>query len=163
MIRSVSFDRLSLLNLSVVISPLLEIAMKFVNKQEFVNVIDTTPFDFFFFFILLTNFLFLKEIFNQITHSLFHLTKKNRTRQEIATKCGLIPFLIFVVNNNKPLKDLAVPMICELASSSVETRKILLDNGGIHFYMELLRDPKGTFNIDATDAIAHWFLNFFVF
>lgn len=85
------------------------------------------------------------------------MTKKNRPRQELATKCGLIPFLIFVVNNNKPLKDLAVPMICELASSSFETRKILLDNGGIHFYVELLKDPKGTFNTDSLDAIAHWF------
>lgn len=84
------------------------------------------------------------------------MVRKNRPRQEIAVKLDLIPFLKFVVNNNKPLKEFAVPMFCELAGSSPNTRNILLENGGIHFYMELLKDPKATFHTDALDAIAIW-------
>lgn len=39
-------------------------------------------------------------------------------RQETAAKAGLIPFLVFVIANNKPLKEFAVPLMCELAGKT---------------------------------------------
>lgn len=63
---------------------------------------------------------------------------------------------MFVIDNNKPLKEFAVPLICELAKSSPLTRKILLENNGLIFYFDLLKDKNGTFHIDALEAIAIW-------
>eukprot|EP01114_Cavostelium_apophysatum_P023823 TRINITY_DN90_c0_g1_i3.p1 TRINITY_DN90_c0_g1~~TRINITY_DN90_c0_g1_i3.p1 ORF type:complete len:1113 (+),score=446.88 TRINITY_DN90_c0_g1_i3:1211-4549(+) len=129
-IRNISFDRLTLNYLAVFIVPLLNIGLKFVKEQEF-----------------------QKEIFNQVTHALFHLCRKNRPRQETAAKAGLIPFLVFVIENNKPLKEFAVPLMCELAGSSQVTRKILLENNGLQFYLDLLKDNKTTFHTDALEAV----------
>jgi len=131
MIRNISFDRNTLNYLALFIVPLLDIAMKFVKRNEFI-----------------------KEIFNQVTHSLFHLCRKNRPRQEAAAKSGLIPFLIFVIENNKPLKEFAVPLMCELSGSSQVTRSILLENNGLQFYLDLLKDSKGTFHTDVLEAVA---------
>jgi len=131
MIRDISFDRLTLNHLASMIIPLLEIVNPLVQKNEFV-----------------------KEIFYQVTHSLFHLCRLNRSRQEVAVKAGLITCLLFVIQNNKPLKEFAVPMMCELAKSSSITRATLLEKEGLNFYLELLDEPKGTFHTDALDAIA---------
>jgi len=87
-VRNLSFDRVALNKLAMLIPTICAIGLKFVNKNEF-------P----------------KEIFNQATHSLFHLCRKNRPRQEMAINAGLVPFLLFVVKNNKPLKEFAVPLM----------------------------------------------------
>jgi len=136
MLRNVSFERVVLNQLNVMIVPLLEVAMFFVKKGEF-----------------------LPEVFNQITHCLFHTCRLNKGRQELAAKSGLIPVLLFVINNNKPLKEFAVPLMCELAGSSSVTRSILLDNNGMTFYLDLLKDSKGTFLTDSLEAIAVCFEN----
>jgi hypothetical protein len=81
----------------------------------------------------------------------------NKSRQESAVKAGLIPFLQFVINNNKPLKEFAVPLMCELAGSSQVTRSILLENNGLAFYFDLLKDLKGSFLTDALEAITVWY------
>jgi len=60
---------------------------------------------------------------------------------------------MFVIANNKPLKEFAVPLLCELAKSSSVTRSILFENDGLIFYLDLLRESKGTFHTDALDAI----------
>jgi len=61
---------------------------------------------------------------------------------------------VFVIDNNKPLKEFAVPLMCELAGSSTITRKILLENNGLTFYLDLLKDSKTTFHTDALEAVA---------
>lgn len=128
--------------------PLLDIAMHFVTNNEFLKVITA----------LCTHYSHsLQEVFYQITQSMFHLCRLNRPRQEVAAKAGLIPFLKFVIANNKPLKDFAVPLMCELAGSSQVTRSVLVDSQGFHFYIDQLRDPKGTFQTDALEAVAVWY------
>lgn len=54
--------------------------------------------------------------------------------------------------------EFAVPLMCELAGSSQVTRRILLENNGLDFYLELLRDVKGTFLTDALEAVAVWYV-----
>jgi hypothetical protein len=66
--------------------------------------------------------------------------------------------IVVQVANNKPLKEFAVPLICELAKSSAVTRKALLENNGLNFLLELLRDTNGTFHIDALEALAVWYV-----
>jgi len=135
MIRNISFDRHTLNQLAIFIVPLLNIGMSFVKQNVFV-----------------------KEIFNQVTHSLFHLCRLyHKKRQETAVKAGLIPFLMFVIANNKPLKDFAVPLLCELAKTSEVTRETLLANNGITFYIDILKDnslSSRTFHTDALEALA---------
>ena len=97
-----------------------------------------------------------QEIFNQSTHSLFHLCRKNRTRQELAVNHGLVRVLLFVIKNNKPLKEFAVPLMCELAATSLVTRSLVLKHHGIEFYLGLLLE-KTSFVTDALEAIAVWY------
>lgn len=59
-----------------------------------------------------------------------------------------------MIANNKPLKEFAVPLMCELAGSSQVTRTILLENEGLSFYLDSLTDS--TFHTDALEAIAVW-------
>jgi len=132
-LRNLSFDRVSHNKLSILIPTLCSIGLQFQKKNEF-------P----------------KEIFNQSTHCLFNLCRKNRIRQELAVNSGLVAFLLFVVKNNKPLKEFAVPLICELATTSVAstiTKASLFENRVVEFYLELLRD-KSSFVTDALEAIA---------
>jgi hypothetical protein len=133
MIRNISSDRETLSQLAQFVVPLLELSNPFVARNVFV-----------------------KEIFHSVTHTLFHLCRLNRQRQESAAKSGLVLFLKFVIENNKPLKEFAVPMMCELAKTSATTRAILLEDDGMEFFLELLREDGGTFHNDAMDAVAVW-------
>lgn len=50
---------------------------------------------------------------NPVINTLYALCKKSRQRQEVAAKIGLIPFLMFVYENNRPLREFAVPLLCK--------------------------------------------------
>eukprot|EP01117_Protostelium_nocturnum_P008943 TRINITY_DN320_c0_g1_i1.p1 TRINITY_DN320_c0_g1~~TRINITY_DN320_c0_g1_i1.p1 ORF type:complete len:1357 (-),score=566.17 TRINITY_DN320_c0_g1_i1:87-4157(-) len=132
MIRNISYDRHALNQLAVFVEPLLNIGMFYVKLNEF-------P----------------KEIFHQVTHSLFHLCRLyHKNRQEAALKAGLIPFLRFVIQQNKALKEFAIPLMCELAKTSPVTRATLFENDGLSFYIGLLKDTSTTFHTDALEAVA---------
>lgn len=129
---NITYDRFSLERLIVIIEPLLAIGMYFVKRNEFV-----------------------REIFNPITQSLFHLCRlKHKQRQEAAANAGLVPFLMFVASKNKALKDFAIPLLCELSKTSSVTRAVLWQNQGLEFYLDLLRDNSTSFHTDVLDAIA---------
>lgn len=132
MIKDLTYERacLDLLG-DVWIVPLLDLAKFYVAKGEFLN-----------------------EIFNNVTVVFYHLCRFSRTRKVVAAGAGLIPILQFVVQHNKPLKDFAVPMVCEF-SQNRETREVMMKNGGLPFYKFILAEPESaTVHSDALNSIA---------
>jgi hypothetical protein len=55
---------------------------------------------------------------------------------------------------SSPLKQFALPILCDLASAGKSCRKVLWQNGGIHMYLKLLDDQY--FQVSALEAILSW-------
>ncbi|GAA5962208.1 hypothetical protein JCM3765_003898 [Sporobolomyces pararoseus] len=96
------------------------------------------------------------EIQNHSLHALFNLCRLSKTRQEEAASFGVIPILQQIVNDNSPLKQFALPILCDFAHlDSRVTRKLLWQNDGLKFYLRLLF--KDTYWINtALEAILAW-------
>eukprot|EP01135_Chromosphaera_perkinsii_P007627 Nk52_evm83s914 gene=Nk52_evmTU83s914 len=94
------------------------------------------------------------EMHNQILNSLFNLCRINKTRQEEAASCGIIPHLKYFVSINSPLKQFALPIVCDLAYTSRRTRTELRKHKGIELLLSLLKDPY--WQVNALDALAAW-------
>lgn len=67
---------------------------------------------------------------------------------------GAVPALRSLVNGNSPLKQFALPIICDFAHASKTCRKILWQHGIFQLYIILLRDPF--WNLSALEAILAW-------
>lgn len=73
----------------------------------------------------------VQDIMHPVTLILYYVCRLyNKPHQESAVKAGLIPFLRFVVDRNKPLKEFSVPLLCELAKTSNVTRAALFESKG---------------------------------
>ncbi|PWN40644.1 hypothetical protein IE81DRAFT_335186 [Ceraceosorus guamensis] len=82
------------------------------------------------------------EIINQVLSATFSLCRLNKSRQEEAASAGVIPHLLQVVRSKSPLKQFALPILCDFAHAGKATRKAMnRDGGGVQFYLELLEDP----------------------
>jgi hypothetical protein len=86
------------------IDALLAFVQPLIEKEDFVKVKK-----------LFCEFSQKKEIFNQVTRILFSLCKLNASRQEVAAHNGLVKFCMFVIENNKPLREFALPLLCGLS------------------------------------------------
>eukprot|EP00301_Raphidiophrys_heterophryoidea_P006520 c12626_g1_i2.p1 GENE.c12626_g1_i2~~c12626_g1_i2.p1 ORF type:complete len:1006 (+),score=281.74 c12626_g1_i2:443-3460(+) len=95
-----------------------------------------------------------KEHQNQILNSLFHLCKLNRRRQEEAALAGLVPHLQEFINLNSPLKQFALPIICEFAHANNQAREILWQSDGVDFFMSLLYQEY--WQVKALEALNVW-------
>jgi hypothetical protein len=95
-----------------------------------------------------------REISNNVLHTLFNLCRLNKTRQEDAALCGLIPMLQRIVKTEWPLKELALPILCDMAHSGYVGRKVLWQHQGLQFYISLLADKY--WQTTALDAIFVW-------
>jgi hypothetical protein len=95
-----------------------------------------------------------REISNNVLHILFNLCRLNKTRQEDAALSGLIPLLQRVVKTERPLKELALPILCDMAHSGYVGRKVLWQHQGLQFYISLLTDKY--WQTTALDAIFVW-------
>jgi hypothetical protein len=96
-----------------------------------------------------------REISNNVLHILFNLCRLSRTRQEDAALNGLIPLLQRVVKTERPLKELALPILCDMAHCGYVGRKVLWQNKGLQFYISLLADKY--WQVTALDAILIWY------
>jgi hypothetical protein len=96
-----------------------------------------------------------REISNNVLHILFNLCRLSRTRQEDAALNGLIPLLQRVVKTERPLKELALPILCDMAHCGYVGRKVLWQNKGLQFYISLLADKY--WQVTALDAILVWY------
>src|SRR3954451_19140228 len=97
----------------------------------------------------------IQEIYNQTLHTLFNLCRIDKVRQEVAAKAGIIPYLLYIIRWNSPLKQFALPILCDFAHAGKVTRSKLWENEGLHAYLELLHDTY--WQVNALEAIVSWY------
>lgn len=98
-----------------------------------------------------------KQVQNIVILSMYYLCRINRTRQTQAAQCGLVSFLQQVAVPQNPLKQFALPILCDLAHASQTARAQLWVHDGVHFFLHLLSDPY--WQLDALNAIVVWLVN----
>lgn len=95
-----------------------------------------------------------KEISNQVLNTIYNLCRLNKSRQEDAALNGIIPVLQRIIKTERPLKEFALPVLCDMAQSGKVGRRELWRNKGLPFYISLLADPY--WQVTALDAIFIW-------
>ncbi|RMZ75030.1 hypothetical protein DV737_g5485, partial [Chaetothyriales sp. CBS 132003] len=96
-----------------------------------------------------------REMSNQILNTIYNLCRLSTRRQEDAALVGIIPILIKIVKQEKtPVKEFALPILCDMAHSTRAARRELWQNKGLAFYVSLLSDPY--WQVTALDAIFTW-------
>ncbi|KNC82593.1 hypothetical protein SARC_05127 [Sphaeroforma arctica JP610] len=95
-----------------------------------------------------------RDIYNNVLSALYNLCKVNKRRQELAAASGIIPILKQVIEENNPVKQLALPIICDIGMCSRKTRLELYKNDGINLFNKLLQDPN--FQATAMDVLSTW-------
>ncbi|KAJ5191072.1 Cytokinesis protein sepH [Penicillium cinerascens] len=95
-----------------------------------------------------------REVSNQILNTIYNMCRLNKSRQEDAALNGIVPLLQKVVNTERPLKEFALPILCDMAQSGKVGRRELWRNKGLAFYISLLADPY--WQVTALDAIFTW-------
>nr|CRX79037.1 hypothetical protein ls5930a1_00083 [Leucosporidium scottii] len=94
------------------------------------------------------------EIQNHVVNALFNLCRLSSVRQEEAAIAGAIPILQQIVSGSSPLKQFALPILCDFAHASKTCRKLLWKHDGLNFYLTLLRDSFWA--NPALEAILSW-------
>ncbi|KAL1968784.1 hypothetical protein VTN77DRAFT_1145 [Rasamsonia byssochlamydoides] len=95
-----------------------------------------------------------REVSNQILNTIYNLCRLSKPRQEDAALNGIIPVLQKIVKTERPLKEFALPILCDMAQSGKVGRRELWRNNGLAFYISLLSDPY--WQVTALDAIFNW-------
>ncbi|KAH9706996.1 MAP3K epsilon protein kinase 1 [Citrus sinensis] len=88
----------------------------------------------------------------QVLHALFNLCKINKRRQEQAAENGIIPHLMHFIMSDSPLKQYALPLLCDMAHASRNSREQLRAHGGLDVYLNLLENE--VWSVTALDSIA---------
>jgi len=94
------------------------------------------------------------EMSNHVFQTCYNLCRLNKSRQEEAAQAGIIPSLKRVIESSSPLKQFALPILCDLVSAGKSCRVLLWQHDGLHMYMQLLDDPY--FHVSALEAILSW-------
>ncbi|KAM6494311.1 hypothetical protein JOM56_010672, partial [Amanita muscaria] len=94
------------------------------------------------------------EMANHVFQTCYNLCRLNKTRQEEAAQAGLLPCLKRVINTSSPLKQFALPILCDLAAAGKSCRTLLWQHDGLGMYLKLLDDPY--FQVSSLEAIASW-------
>ncbi|KAG8716348.1 hypothetical protein FRC09_015862 [Ceratobasidium sp. 395] len=94
------------------------------------------------------------EIANHIFQTCFNLCRLNKGRQEEAAQAGIVPNLVKVSETSSPLKQFALPILCDLASAGKSCRALLWQYNGLDLYLRLLSDPY--FQVSALEALLSW-------
>ncbi|GAQ07840.1 cytokinesis protein sepH [Aspergillus lentulus] len=95
-----------------------------------------------------------REVSNQILNTIYNMCRLNKSRQEDAALNGIVPLLQKIVKTERPLKEFALPILCDMAHSGKVGRRELWRNRGLPFYISLLSDPY--WQVTALDAIFTW-------
>ncbi|XP_044488879.1 MAP3K epsilon protein kinase 1-like isoform X2 [Mangifera indica] len=91
-------------------------------------------------------------IHHEVLHALFNLCKINKRRQEQAAENGIIPHLLHFIMSDSPLKQHALPLLCDMAHASRNAREQLRAHDGLDVYLNLLEDE--VWSVTALDSIA---------
>ncbi|OGE50295.1 hypothetical protein PENARI_c017G00460 [Penicillium arizonense] len=95
-----------------------------------------------------------REVSNQILNTIYNMCRLNKSRQEDAALNGIVPLLQKIVMTERPLKEFALPILCDMAQSGKVGRRELWRNKGLAFYITLLADPY--WQVTALDAVFTW-------
>ncbi|KAF4979000.1 hypothetical protein FZEAL_4731 [Fusarium zealandicum] len=95
-----------------------------------------------------------REISNQVLNTLFNLCRLSKERQEDAAVGGIIPLLLRIMQTDRPPKEFALPILCDMAHSGSKGRRYLWQNKGLNFFVSLLTDQY--WQVTALDAILIW-------
>jgi len=96
----------------------------------------------------------LAEMRNQCVNALYLLCKINRSRQEEAAIHGVLAPLQAIITQGSPLKQFALPIVCDIAKASKRARAELKQHRGVPFYLSLLSVPY--WQVQALDALLVW-------
>ncbi|KAJ7982314.1 Protein kinase [Quillaja saponaria] len=94
----------------------------------------------------------VSQIHHEVLNALFNLCKINKRRQEQAAENGIIPHLMQFITSNSPLRQHALPLLCDMAHASRNSREQLRAHGGLDVYLNLLEDQF--WSVTALDSIA---------
>ncbi|KAG6817006.1 hypothetical protein H0H87_000902 [Tephrocybe sp. NHM501043] len=94
------------------------------------------------------------EMSNHIFQTCYNLCRLNKSRQEEAAQAGILPCLKRVIETSSPLKQFALPILCDLASAGKSCRTFLWQHDGLKMYLKLLDDPY--FQVSALESILSW-------
>ncbi|KNA04803.1 hypothetical protein SOVF_196330 [Spinacia oleracea] len=94
----------------------------------------------------------ISQIHHEVLNALFNLCKINKRRQEQAAENGIIPHLMNFIMSDSPLKQCALPLLCDMAHASRNSREQLRAHGGLDVYLSLLDDEL--WSVTALDSIA---------
>ncbi|OXG28291.1 STE-group protein kinase [Cryptococcus neoformans Ze90-1] len=94
------------------------------------------------------------EICSHIFQTIYSMTRLSKSRQEEAASSGIIPLLKRVIQNKSPLKQFALPILCDMANAGKGSRRLLWHYDGLSLYLDLLEDPY--WRVSALDAILAW-------
>lgn len=92
------------------------------------------------------------QIHYEVLYALFNLCKINKRRQEQAAENGIIPHLMHFIMSDSPLKQHALPLLCDMAHASRNSREQLRAHDGLDVYLSLLEDEL--WSVTALDSIA---------
>ncbi len=95
-----------------------------------------------------------KEIANHVFQTCYNLCRLDKSRQEEAAASGHHPCLKRVIETSSPLKQFALPILCDLAGAGKSCRTLLWQHDGVSMYARLLADPY--FQVSALEAIHSW-------
>ena len=96
-----------------------------------------------------------REVSNQVLNTIYNLCRLDKARQEEAAMNGIIPVLQRIIKTKGPLKEFALPILCDMAHSGKVGRRELWRNKGLAFYISLLADEY--WQVTALDAIFIWY------
>ena len=88
----------------------------------------------------------------KVLNALFNLYKINKRGQEQAAENGIIPHLMRFIMSDSPLKQHALPLLCDMAHASRKSREQLRAHDGLDVYLSLLEDQ--IWSVTALDSIA---------
>lgn len=94
------------------------------------------------------------EISSHIFQTIYSMCRLSKARLGEAASSGIIPLLKRVINTKSPLKQFALPILCDLANAGKESRRLLWQTDGMRLYLDLLDDPY--WRVSALEAILNW-------
>lgn len=93
------------------------------------------------------------EMHNQVLNSVYNLCRLDQERQYQAAVEGMVPHLQHIIKSNSPLKQFALPLVCDLAHVK-KARPELWKHKGVEFYLDLLGEKY--WQVNALDSLSVW-------
>lgn len=97
------------------------------------------------------------ESLQQLFSAVYNMCRLDGTRQLAASKAGIIPHLQWVIRENHPLKQFALPLMFEMTRTK-KTRGELWKHDGITFFMSLFVQQY-PWQVQAVDSVSQWLLD----